>query len=220
MPDRSDSRLSRLPRTRKSRLALALGLLVLLGGGFAGGIAWATGGDPAGLYGDVHACYRNSGGEVRIVAARESCRSNESPIAWTQGYAQEVRRHSTPAVVSGYPDYTPIVSSSLLGSDLPTYYVVSAKTTLALKDSAVSDCRLRIDRNDVPVFTVDESSQGPSTMATHNLQAVVQLFGGGFNAYLQCRANAVWTAQESSIIGIKIGNPVNIVVTDADPVSP
>ena len=220
MPDRSDSRLARLLRTRKSRLAVAFGLLVLLGGSLAGGIAWATGGDPAGLYGDVHACYKDHSGDVRIVAAHEACRRHESPIAWTQGYAQEVRRHSTPAVVSGYPDYTPVVASSLLGSDLPTYYVVLAKTTLALKDPVVSDCRLRIDRNDVPAFTVDESSQGPSTMATHNLQAVVQLGGGGFNARLECRANAAWTAQESSVIGIKIGNPVNIVVTDAEPVSP
>jgi hypothetical protein len=201
---------------RTRLLQVVLGVVVV--GGAAAGITYAA--IPHGTYGDTTACFKTSNGALRVidVAAGESCNAHESPLGLYQGYTQLVRRPSGPSgVAAGFVTYTPVVGSSLLGSHLPSVYAITGKAVILTKVSAVSACRLTAERSDVPKFTLDETRNSPALETTHNLQGMVF---GNFNVRVECASDQVWSAIESSVLGIKVGKGASITTTTAEPSSP
>jgi hypothetical protein len=200
----------------RRRLVLTSGLLVIVGL-VAGGIAYAT--IPGALYGDINGCVK-SNGDLNLIdpSAGDTCRGHDTPISWSRGYAQENRRAETFFSADG--TYHAVVGSALLGGrNLPFAYVVTAKAIVHPNTSVMSECKLEAWRDtDIPRRVVDESQQGPTAFATHNLQAVVQ--GGPINLQLSCRAGDAWKVTQASIIGTQVGNAANLLSDDADPHSP
>ena len=64
------------------RVVIAAALML----GAAGGTAWATGaiGSIVAPDGTINGCYQQQNGQLRVVAAGETCRASELPLSWAQ----------------------------------------------------------------------------------------------------------------------------------------
>ena len=204
------------PHHARRRLLVVSGVLVIVGL-VGGGIAYAT--IPGSLYGDINGCVKTSNGDLHLIdpSAGDTCGTRETPVSWSRGYGQEVRRGDAFFPAGGA--YEAVVGSALLGGrNQPFQYVVTAKTVIHPNTDALSECKLEAWRlPEIPRYVVDESRQGPTSFATHALQGIVP---GPINVQVSCRAGDNWKVEQSSIIGTQVGNSATILATSADPVSP
>jgi hypothetical protein len=186
-----------------------------------GGIAYGSIPD---AHGRVNACFRTSGGVLRVIdtAAGGRCRRPaETALSWDQlgAHATAVSRAAGPVSVPAGTTGVVIVSARLAAG----FYVVGAHTTIYTAPNQESACRLTFQSPSASSeFDADFSSEtnigSAQSLAKHSLEGVWQFGSTPVTVRLKCQAESTWQAASSALVVTRVSSASVVNVTTGDPV--
>lgn len=150
--------------SRRARWAVPIALVMVLAAGAAGGIAYASIPDPAGV---IHGCYQKSNGSLRVIdtQAGGTCGSAENPLNWNQTGPAGPRGPSDAYLAADGGKPISLTGTTLVSLTLPAgNYTLIAKTGVySLTNADIVDCLLQAGTS-----TLDEDEVRVDGLSTTN----------------------------------------------------
>lgn len=168
--------------SRRAGWAVPIALMMVLTAGMAGGIAYASIPDPAGV---IHGCYQKSNGNLRVIdtQAGGKCGSTENPLGWNQTGPAGPRGPSDAYLASDGGKPISLTGTTLVSLTLPAgNYTLIAKTGVySLTSADIVDCLLQagtatLDEDEVRVDGLNTTNDDNEFM---DLIGVVSLASTG-----------------------------------------